>query len=202
MGGGPDDGGQLLITSYRSEPGGISCGLAVIDTLVRSGKIKVKTVNFVCDNEPAIKACRRKRTQSVFHRIEGDHDLISTIHFLQEHWCPYTDIYYEWVKQRHAYELNRDPTKFERVNIVADELCDVIRETSRGPFASRPNCGLWRSERCALFIRGVKVTSNWKDRLTHQLLDGDLHEYLMQKEQWTTHAFNNICWKRNETASK
>jgi hypothetical protein len=29
------------------------------------------------------------------------------------------DIHYEWVKG-HAGELNRDPTKLEQVNIVAD----------------------------------------------------------------------------------
>jgi hypothetical protein len=121
MRGGTDDGDQLLIASYRSKLGGIVIGISVIGTLVRSGKIKVKMVKFVCDNEASIKACRRKRTQSVFHRTEGDHDLISTIHFLQEHWCQGTDIYYKWVKG-HAYELNRDPTKLERMNIVADEL--------------------------------------------------------------------------------
>jgi hypothetical protein len=65
-----------------------------------------------------------------------------------------------------------------------------------------PNCGLWPNERYALFIRGVKITSNWKERLTQQLLDGDLHEYSMEKEQWKIHSFNNICWKRNETALK
>jgi hypothetical protein len=32
-GGGPDDGDQLIITSYRSELGGIASGLAVISTL-------------------------------------------------------------------------------------------------------------------------------------------------------------------------
>jgi hypothetical protein len=79
-GGGPDEGIQLLVTSYRSELGGIASGLAVIGTLVRSGKIKVKSVKLVCDNEAAVKACKRKRTQSVFHRTEGDHDLVSTIH--------------------------------------------------------------------------------------------------------------------------
>jgi hypothetical protein len=166
--------------SYRSELGGIASGLAVIGTLVKSGKIKVKKVKCVCDNEAVIKACRRKRTQSVFHITEGDRDLISTIHFLQEHWCQDMAIHYEWVKG-HAEELNRYPTKFEQMNIVADELCDVIRETARGPFSARPNCGMWPSERRALFIRGVKVTSNWKERLTQQLLYGDLQEYLMQK---------------------
>jgi hypothetical protein len=83
MGGGPDDGDQLLMTSYRSELGGIASGLAIIGTLVRSGKIKVKSVKLVCDNEAAIKACNRKRTQSVFHRTECNHDLISTINHLQ-----------------------------------------------------------------------------------------------------------------------
>jgi hypothetical protein len=83
MGGGPDDGDQLLMPSYRYGLGGIASGLAVIGTLIRSVKIKVKSVKLVCENEAAIKACKRKRTQSVFHRTEGDHDLISTIHYLQ-----------------------------------------------------------------------------------------------------------------------
>jgi hypothetical protein len=104
--------------------------------------------------------------------------------------------------KKHADQVNRDPTKLERMNIVANELCHAIRETARGPFGARPNCGLWPSERCELFIRGVKVTSNWKEILTQQLLDGDLQEYLKKKEQWTTHSFKNICWKRNETATK
>jgi hypothetical protein len=91
------------------------------------------------------------------------------------------EVHYEWVKGN-ADELNREPTKLERMNIVTDELCDVIRETVIRPFGVRPNCGLWPSERCALFIRGVNVTSKWKERLTQQLLDGDLKEYLIQKE--------------------
>jgi hypothetical protein len=128
----------------------------------------------------------------VFHRTEGDHDLISTIDYLQEHWCQDTEVHYEWVKG-HADDLNRDPKKLERMNIVADELCDVIRVTVRGPFGARPNCRLWPSERFALFIRRVKVTRSWKERLTHQLLDGDLQEHVMMKEKWSTHSFNNIC---------
>jgi hypothetical protein len=140
-GGDPDDRDQLLMTSYRSEFLGIASGIAVIGALVRSGKIKVKSVKFVCDNEAGIKACKKKRTQSVFHRTEGDHDLISTIHYLQEHWY---QVLYEWAKG-HADDLNRDLTKLEWMNIVADELCDVIRDTASGPFGAITNCGLWSS---------------------------------------------------------
>jgi hypothetical protein len=111
------------------------------------------------------------------------------------------EVKYEWVKG-HADDLDREPTNCERLNIVADKICDVVRATAQGPYWRRPNCGLWPNERCALLIRGVKITSNWKERLAQQLLDADLQEYLMDKEQWTTHSFNNICWKRNETTLK
>jgi hypothetical protein len=155
----------------------------------------------VCDNEAAVKVCTRKRTQSVFHRTEGDHDLVSTIQYLQENWCQDLEVKYEWVKG-HADDLYREPTTCERLNIVADKTCDVVRATAQGPYGAKPNCGLWPNKIRALFIRGVKITSNWKERLTQQLLDGDLQEYLMEKEQWMMHSFHSICWKRNETALK
>jgi hypothetical protein len=80
----------------------------------------------------------------VFHRKEGDHDLTFTIYYVQEHWCQDTEVHYEWVKG-HADDLNRDRTKLERMNIVAYELCDVMRETAIEPFDARTNCGLWPS---------------------------------------------------------
>jgi hypothetical protein len=129
-GGGPDGGYQLIMSSYRSELGGITTGLAVIGTLIRSRKIKVRSVKLVCDNEAKIKACNRKSMQSVSHRTEGDHDLISTIHDLQERWCQDIDIQYEWAKG-HTYDLNREPTKYERLNIVADELCEVVNTSGQ-----------------------------------------------------------------------
>jgi ribonuclease HI len=200
-GGGPDDGDQLLMTSYWSELGGIVSGLAVIGTLVRSGKIKVKSFKLICDNEAAVKVCTRKRTQSVFHRTEVDHVLVSTIQYLHDTWCQDLDIKYEWVKG-HADDLDREPTKCECLNIVADEICDAVPATAQGPYGAKPKCGLWPNERCVIFIGGIKITSSWKERLTQKLLDGDLQEYLMEKEQWTTHSFHNICWKRNETTLK
>jgi hypothetical protein len=97
-GGDPDDRDQLLMMLYRYEFGGIESGPEVIGTLVRSSKIKVKSVKLVCDNEAAVKAYKRKRTHSVFHRTEGYHDLVSTIHYLQDNWCQDLEVKYEWVK--------------------------------------------------------------------------------------------------------
>jgi hypothetical protein len=126
---------------------------------------------------------------------------VSTIRYFQDTWCQEVEIKYEWVKG-HADDLDREPKKCERLNIVADEIGDVVRALALGPFGAKPNCGLWPNERCALFIRGMNITSNWKERLTQQLLDGDLQDYLMGKEQWAMHSFQNICWKRHKTAFK
>jgi hypothetical protein len=41
-GGGPDDGIQSLMTSYRSELGGLVAGLAVLGTLFRSGAMNIR----------------------------------------------------------------------------------------------------------------------------------------------------------------
>jgi hypothetical protein len=71
--GGPYDGEQLLMTSYISELGGTVIGLAVIDTPVRSGKIKVESVKFVCDNEAVIKACKRKAHKVFSTEHREDH---------------------------------------------------------------------------------------------------------------------------------
>jgi hypothetical protein len=100
QGGGPDDGDLFLIQSYQSELGG------VLGTLSRLGLVNIASMTFFCDNESAILSENRPLTDSIFHRIEGDHDLVSTIKYLQENWCRGLDITYEWVKG-HVDDLNR-----------------------------------------------------------------------------------------------
>jgi hypothetical protein len=84
QGGGPDDGDLFLMQSYRSELGGVAVGLAVLVTLSRSGLINIASTTFLCDNESAVLSTNIPLTDSIFHRIEGDHDLVSTIKDLQK----------------------------------------------------------------------------------------------------------------------
>jgi hypothetical protein len=78
-GGGPDDGEPLLMTSYRSELGGLASALAVLGMLERSGRLNIRSVKCVSDNQSAVRACKRKPTESIFHRTERDYDLLATI---------------------------------------------------------------------------------------------------------------------------
>jgi hypothetical protein len=171
QGGGPDDGDLFIMQFYQSELGGVAAGLAVLRTLSRSGLINIASTTFLCDNESAVLSTNRPFTDSIFHRIEGYHDLVSTIKDLQENWCRVMDITYEWVKG-HADDLNRELTRAERLSVIADEQCTR---------SVRSSTVLWDSETCALFIRGIKITSRMKERLTQQLLDAYLRAYLEKK---------------------
>jgi hypothetical protein len=82
-GGEADNGPGKYMTSYRSELVGIVAGLTVLGTIIRSGLINVRSIKFICDNSAAILASKRELTQSIFHRTEGDHDLVATMKYLQ-----------------------------------------------------------------------------------------------------------------------
>jgi hypothetical protein len=84
--------------------------------------------------------------------MKGDHDLGSTIKDLQKSWCQGIEITYEWVKG-HAYDLNRELNREERLNVISDEQCDLVRQQVAGPRSVMYSTVLWEGETCALFIR-------------------------------------------------
>jgi hypothetical protein len=143
----------LLMTSYRSELAVLAVGLAVIGTLAQSGLINIRLVRCVCDNKSAIISNNRQRTDIIFHKRETDVDAISTIQELQEIWCNNLDINYSLVKG-HADKLDREPDKYEGLNILADEIWDDVRVAATGIMRARGSCGMWLSETCAFFFRG------------------------------------------------
>jgi hypothetical protein len=116
-------------------------------------------------------------------------------------WFNNLDINYSWVKG-HVEKLDREPDKYERLNILADEICDQIRAAATGTTGARGSCGMWSSETCALFIRVVKITSHMKERLTRRLLDGYMGIYPMDKENWSRQDFDSINWRGYGTAFK
>jgi ribonuclease HI len=118
-GGGPDDGEPLSMTSYRSELGGLASALTVLGMLERLVHLNIHSVKFVSDNQSAVRACKRKPTESIFHRTESDYDLLATITNLQEEFCNGINIQYAWVRG-HADSLDRETTREERSNITAD----------------------------------------------------------------------------------
>jgi hypothetical protein len=136
QGDGPDDGDLFLMQWYRSELGGVAAGLTVLGTLSRSGLINIASAMILWDNESAVLLTKRPLIDSIFHLIEGDHDLVSTIKDLQENWCRGLDITYDWVKG-HADDLNRELNRTERLNVISDEQCDIAWQQNQRPEESK-----------------------------------------------------------------
>jgi hypothetical protein len=130
-GGGPDDGIQSLMTSYRSELGGLVAGLAVLGTLFRSGAMNIRSIRFICDDESAVTAAIRPKSESIFHNSRCDWDLIGTIQDLIVRWCKGIALSFHWVKG-HADRIDRPLTRDERLNIEGAIQADVIRAQARG----------------------------------------------------------------------
>jgi hypothetical protein len=141
-GGGPDNGIQSLMTSYRSELGGLVAGLTVLGTLFLSATLNIRSIRFICDDESAVTAARRPKSESIFHNTRCDWDLIATIQDLIVRWCKGIALSFHWVKG-HADRIYRPLKGDERLNIEADIQADVIRAHSRGTIAARPNCPHW-----------------------------------------------------------
>jgi hypothetical protein len=78
--------------------------------LHRSGLVCLRHIKCVCDTSAAIITEKRTVTQSIFHRLESDYDLISTMKFLQGNKCKDYEITYEWVNG-HADRGYEEPNK-------------------------------------------------------------------------------------------
>jgi hypothetical protein len=147
QGDGPDDGDLFIMQSYRSElGGGVAAGLAILGTLSRFGLINIASATFLCDNESAVLSTNRPLTDIIFQRIEGDHDLVSMIKDLQKNWCRGLKRMYEWVKG-HADDLNCELNHADKLNVIADEQCDLVRQQANGPRSARSSTDLWDSDK-------------------------------------------------------
>jgi hypothetical protein len=117
--GGPDEVIRSLMTSYRSELGGLVAGLAVLGILFRAGTLNIQSIRFICDNKSALTAARRPKSESIFHNTKCDWDLIVTIQDLIVRWCNGISFSFHWFKGN-AYLIDRPLTRDERLNTKAD----------------------------------------------------------------------------------
>jgi hypothetical protein len=116
--------------------------LALLGTLSRYGLINIASTTFWYDNESTVLSTNRPLTDSIVHRIEGDHDLVRKIKDLQENWCWGIKITYEWVKG-HVDDLYRELKLEERLNMIADKQCELVQQQAARPRSVRSSTGLW-----------------------------------------------------------
>jgi hypothetical protein len=161
--------------------------------------MNIRSIRFICDNELAVTAARRPKSESIFHNTRCDWYLIAMIQDLIVRWCKGIALSFHLVKG-HADRIDRPLTRDERLNIEADMQADVIRAQAHGPIAARPNCPHWDIEAASFFIQGSKVTSDMKNQLTSQMHDNNMRSLVMQKESWSSQTFDAIHWHSSKRA--
>jgi hypothetical protein len=155
-------------------------GLATIGTLFRSGRINIRSVRFLCDNESAVLAEKRPIINSILFNTKGYWYLVATVHDLLENWYSDMHIKFHWVKG-HAYLLNRPLSQDERLNMVVDQQADKTRSKARVPMVARPACSHWDVEIAYLSLQGGKPTSQYKHKLKTQLHNKALTAFIKEK---------------------
>jgi hypothetical protein len=142
-----------------SELGGIYEGLAAIGVLARSGRINIRSVRMVSDNEAAVKRCNQKLTTSIYHNTESNWDLLKMYHILwRDEWCKEIPTKVQWVKG-HVNKEGRELTRYEGLHIEAYLLSDVVQADTQGAYGAIPSCPHWPVKKATPFIQGTKVTS-------------------------------------------
>jgi hypothetical protein len=179
--------------------GGVAVWLGTIGNLARSCHLAIRSIKFICDNYAAIWSVRRGLTPSVFHRTEIDFNLIETIKYLEKEWCHNIDISYEWVKGI-TDRLNHPFSQNESLNIETNALADIIQMEVNGSTVETHECAHWELETVSLRINGSKITSNMKQKLQAQLHEGELRDYILEREERNEETFNNISWEAHGTA--
>jgi hypothetical protein len=159
----------------------------------------IRPIRFMCDNESAVTATRRPKSESILNNTRCDWDLIATIQDLIVRWCKGIALSFHWVKG-HTDRIDQQVTRDERLNIEADIQADVIQAQARGTIAARPNFPHWDIEAALLFIQGSKVTSDMKNQLTSQIHDDNMRSFLMQKKSCSSQIFDAIDWNSSERA--
>jgi hypothetical protein len=65
---------------------------------------------------------------------------------------------------------------------------------------AKHECAHWALEMVSLRINGSKIMGNTKQKLQAQLHDGDLRDYLLEREEWNEYTFNHIYWEAYGTS--
>jgi hypothetical protein len=157
------------MTSYGSELGGLV--LAVLDTLYHAGIIHIQYVRFICDNESAVTAAKRPKSDSIFHSTKGEWDLIKTIQDLTVRWCDGITFSFHWAKG-HTDLINRPLTRADFLTAMEKGLQHISQETQEStspPLPFQPTVNPIRNHLRAGFQEqnSIKWTNINKGRLSH-----------------------------------
>ena len=158
QGAGPIDGHSELITSYRTELGGITAVLYLLMLIVRSTNLTQGTVTIYCDNKAALEAIFTENPRrGIYPLLAPDYDFISIAREMYRK-MPIT-IVERWVKGH--YQGNDRQVAHDLNELVDTMATDFRRHPPRG-YTPKAQSLVHPLQTAAVISGGAIVTSKLK----------------------------------------
>jgi hypothetical protein len=196
-GAGPDDGHPSLMTSYRTELGGLLAVLYIIHRICQHYQIKEGRAKCHGDNRGTITNDFSPIRPGITPFLTTDHDLVSLAQGLLQI-IPVT-VLGEWVKghytgmsKEYKHELNH------RVNSMATQFQkrQPQRYTTLRKPLTPPDFTV-----CLLHDHSI-ITSHLYRVLRDAMHEKPMKDYIMKKTQWSPTVFQKVDWTVHERAFK
>mmetsp|Transcript_16534 Transcript_16534/g.23564 ORF Transcript_16534/g.23564 Transcript_16534/m.23564 type:complete len:1161 (+) Transcript_16534:4649-8131(+) len=195
---GPIDGNPEWVTSYRSELGGITAILYILQQMVLHLDITSGSVMLYCDNKGALEnVFDEQPKRGIYPLLERDYDMLGAARAIRRD-IP-IKVTGTWVKGH--YKGNNREIQHD-LNDLADYIATQFQQNPPEGFRSRRMPALHPHYEAELYHSNSVVTTNFRDILYHQIFAKDLAATIQKRTGWPVARFNGVAWKAYAAAFK
>ncbi len=196
-GAGPDDGHPRLLSSYRSELGGILSVLYIVHRICQSYNISAGKVVLYCDNKGALRNAFKDNPPGISPTSAADYDILRLARrYIQL--IP-VSISGEWVK---GHYNGKDKAFKHEMNDLADSLANEHMSNQQAPFKTL-RCPLpYPDYRARLVVDKSVVTSKLNLTIYTAVHEHNIIQHILKKTNWTQAQFSSVNFNAFEQAYK
>jgi hypothetical protein len=195
QGAGPADGNPSLMSSYRTELGGLLAILYMIYRICQQYQVTSGKVSYYCDNKGVISNIFSHRTPSITQFLQTDSDLVMEARHLLT-LIPVT-ILASWVKGHYNGEFREFKHDLnEKVDRLATEF---NKKPDYGFSPKRMPCPA-PAYAIQLIYDNSLITTKLYKTMASELHRKRIVDRIKQKSQWDDTTFRQVNWDAHETA--
>jgi hypothetical protein len=197
QGAGPGDGHPKLMSSYRSELGGLLAVLYLIHCICHHYQVQGGQLKYHCDNRGVLKNVFSPATPGIAPYLQADADLVMEARRLLSI-IPVT-IIAEWVKGHYSgkeREFKHD------LNEIADSLATSFNSVPHPNFKPRLQPIAHPHYGARILYEGSTITNKLRYLMAQALHRPALVSHLIRKNKWEERTFHLVHWDAHEMAFK
>jgi hypothetical protein len=179
-----------MLSSYRSELGGILTILFLLQQLVAYFELTIGSVMLYCDNKSALENVFDEHPKrGIYPLLARDYDFLGLARQIRQQ-LP--------IKINHAhvkghYKGNDREVKHD-LNDIADDLASQFQHFPPEGYRSRRMPLLHPEYEAVLYYSNSIITMNFRDIIYSQIFSGDLAANIQKKTGWSQGQFHQISW--------